>query len=84
MLSTIPSDLTLRASRIAQHIRQDLQESRVQAQHICEEATAACASAAEIRQETAQLRHSARQLWTVRAQYLAAGIRRRQKGRARS
>jgi hypothetical protein len=83
MLPPIPSDLTLLAPWSAQTIRTDLTESRAQAQHICEEATATCAIATEIRQEAAQLRHNAQQIRAIHAQHLAAGVRRRQKGRAR-
>ena len=48
MLPPFPADLTLLASWSAHTIRTDLTESRAQAQHICAEATATCASAAEI------------------------------------
>ena len=83
MLPPLPADLTLLASWSAYTIRTDLTESRAQAQHICAEATATYASAAEIRLETAPLRHNAQQMRAIHAQHLAAGVRRRQKGRAR-
>jgi hypothetical protein len=84
MQPTTPSDLTMLASWIAQNIGKGLAESRARAQHICAEATTACTITAAIRKATAQLRHSAQQIRAVHAQHLAAGVRRRQKGRVRS
>ena len=68
MLPPLPADLALLASWSAHTMRTDLTESRAQAQHICAEATATCASAAEIRLETAPLRHNAQQMRAIHAQ----------------
>ena len=83
MLPTTPSDLTMLSPWMAKDRQRDLRESQARSQQICEEATAVRAMSAEIMQETAQLRSSARQVRAVHAQHLAAEVRRRQKGLAR-
>jgi hypothetical protein len=83
MLPTISSALIILASEIAQSMQEELRESRAQARQICDETTAVCATSAEIRHETAWLRHHAQQLRVVHAEHLAAGVRRRHKGCAR-
>jgi hypothetical protein len=83
MLLTIPSALIIRASEIAQRMQEELRESRTRARQICDEATAVCVMSAEIRHETARLRHRARLLRVVHAEHLAVGVSRRHKGCAR-
>jgi hypothetical protein len=68
MLLTTPSDLDRRAPWTAQNARLDLVERWQWSRQVCEEAQAACGTAAQLRQETAQLR--------------AEGIHRRHKGLA--
>jgi hypothetical protein len=62
MLPTTPSDLDLLSPWSAQDARRDLMESRKRARQRCEEAHAVCVTAAELREETVRLRHSAGQL----------------------
>ena len=79
MLPTTPSDLDLLSPWSAQDARRDLMESRKRARQRCEEAHAVCGTAAELREETVRLRHSAGQLRTVAAQLRAESRRRRHK-----
>jgi hypothetical protein len=83
MYPTPPSDLDMLPLWTTQDIQADLKESRTRARQRCADATAACALAAEIRLEAAQLRHNAQQTRAIHVQHLAAGARRRQKDRAR-
>ena len=56
MLPTPPSDLGMLLLWIAQDAQVDLMESRKRSRQRCAEATAACATAAELRKETGRLR----------------------------
>ena len=78
MHPTPPSDLDMLPLWSTQDIGADLRESRKRSRQRCAEATATCAIAAELRLETAQLRHNAQQMRAIHAQYLAAGVQRRQ------
>ena len=78
MHPTTPSDRDMLSKWFTQAVQSDLRECRALAQDICDEATAACARAAEIRYESAQRRHRAQELRTRHAQLCAAGVRRRQ------
>ena len=80
MLLTTPPDLDIRSPWTAQDMWLYLVESLTLSRQVCEEAKAACVTAAQLRQETAQLRHSALHLRTIAAQHRAEGMHRRQKG----
>ena len=82
MHPTPPSDLDMLPLWITQDIGADLRESRKRSRQRCADATAACAIAAELRLETAQLRHNAQQMRAIHAQHLAVGVQRRQQGLA--
>ena len=82
MRLTTPSDLDRRAPWTAQNARLDLVERWKWFRQVCKEAQVACGTAAQLRQETAQLRHSALHLRTINAQLRAEGIHRRHKGLA--
>jgi hypothetical protein len=73
----------MRSAWMTQEAQSDLKESRQRAQQMCEEATAACAIAAELKQEAAQVCQRAAQQRAIAAQLRAKATHRRYTGHAR-